>query len=556
MNVCKGKGVFGGIAIGKLRVHQKGELHINRVSISDPDKEWQRFSSAKNIAAVQLKQLYEQVIRDVGKTNAAIFQIHQMLLEDVNYISSIENIIRTQLLNAEYAINLTTENILFMFAAMDNAYIKARAADVQDISRRLITILTGGEEVTINSDEPVIILADDLSPSETATLDRDKVLALVTVHGSSYSHTAILARTLNIPLIVGTEITVDSEYDGKTAVADGNDGFVYIEPDDKILSEYQKFINTEELRKNELKSLKGKENITLDGIRIDIDANIFHVRDVASVIRNDAGGIGLFRSEFLFLEKDDFPSEDEQFEVYRTVAEVMGKDRYSVIRTLDIGADKQAEYFNIPHEENPAMGMRAIRFCLSNTDIFKTQLRAIFRAGKYGKLAVIYPMITSVEEIKRIKAISSEVRKELNDEGYELRYVEEGIMIETPAAALVSDLLAKEVDFFSIGTNDLSQYTLAADRQNYNIDEFYNPCHTAVLRMIKIVVDNAKKAGIRVGICGELAADINMTGLFLAMGVDELSVPPSSVLPVRKTVRETDISKISEKELSGLYNVC
>ena len=550
MIICRGKGVFKGIAIGKIRVFQKGELTINKVLIANADAEWKRFNEARKIAYNQLKILYDQVIREIGKNDAAIFQIHQMLLEDVNYISSIENIIRTEMVNSEYAISKTTDNIVFMFMAMDNAYIKARAADVQDISRRLITILLGADEIRINSDEPVIIIADDLSPSETVQLDRDKVLAFVTIHGSVNSHTAILARTMNIPSLIGTDIELNLDYNGKMAIVNGNDGTICIEPDRYMLEEHQVFLNDEEKRREELRNLRGRENITLDGIKIDVVANICHAKDVASVVRNDANGIGLFRSEFIFLEKDELPNEEEQFEIYSTVAKIMGKDKVFAIRTIDIGADKQMPSFKLPHEENPAMGLRAIRFYIKYPEVFRTQMRALLRASIYGKVAVIYPLITSMYEVLWIKNYVEKIKNELTEEGYEFDDIEQGIMIETPAAVMISDKLAKEVDFFSIGTNDLSQYTLAADRQNPSIDDYYDPYHIAVLRMIKIAVDNAKKNGIRAGICGELASDPELTGLFLALGVDELSVSPSSVLPVRKTIIETDVSKIKDSIFS------
>ncbi len=550
MTVCKGKGVFKGIAIGKLRVLQKGELTIKKENIANADAEWKRFNEAKVIAYNQLKVLHDQVIREIGKNDAAIFQIHQMLLEDVNYINSIENIIRNEKVNAEYAISKTTDNIVFMFMAMDNAYIKARAADVQDISRRLITILLGADEIRINSDEPVIIIADDLSPSETVQLDREKVLAFVTIHGSVNSHTAILARTMNIPSLIGTDIELNADYNGLMAIVNGNDGTICIDPDRFMLEEHQVFLNDEEQRREELRNLRGRENVTIDGIKIDVVANICHAKDVASVVRNDAGGIGLFRSEFLFLEKDALPSEEEQFEIYSTVAKVLGKEKQFAIRTLDIGADKQMPSFQLPHEENPAMGLRAIRFCIKYPEVFRTQMRAILRASIYGKLAVIYPLITSIYELQWIKNSVEKIKNELIEEGYEIADVDQGVMIETPAAVMISDKLAKEVDFFSIGTNDLSQYTLAADRQNPNVDDYYDPYHVAVLRMIKIAVDNAKKNGIRAGICGEIASDPELTGLFLALGVDELSVSPSSVLPVRKTIIETNVSEIKNNIFS------
>ncbi len=465
-----------------------------------------------------------------------------MMLDDDDYLNSIKNIIAEQGVNAEYAVGITADNFSEMFSSMDDAYMKERAADVKDISERIIRILTNSDAGKAMSNEPVIILADDLAPSETVQLDKNLVLSFVTVHGSTNSHTAILARTMNIPALIGVNIEISDELEGKMAVVDGFNGVIYIEPDEELLAKMQRRKSDELEKQRLLQELRGKENITKDGKEVLVYANIGNVKDLAYVLKNDAGGIGLFRSEFIYLESSTYPTEDEQFQIYKKAAETMAGKRV-IIRTLDIGADKQADYFNLDKEENPAMGLRAIRICLTRTDIFKTQLRAIYRASKYGKLAVMYPMITSVEEVKRIKAISAEVKAELDEENIPYNNIEEGIMIETPAAVMISDMLAKEVDFFSIGTNDLSQYTMAIDRQNPKLDDFFNPHHEAVLRMIEMVCKNAHKENVWVGICGELGADLELTERFLKMGVDELSVSPSYVLPLRNKIRNLDLSK-------------
>lgn len=542
MQIFHGKSVFGGIAIGKIKVYQKGKQQVKRVRIEDTKKERERYEEAKQEAVKQLKVLYNKAVKEVGEANAAIFEIHQMMLEDDDYNESVENIIHTQKVNAEYAVGMTSDNFSQMFSAMDDEYMRERAADVKDISERILSILNGSTNGSVDSDEPVIILADDLAPSETVQLDKDKILSFVTVHGSVNSHTAILARTMGIPALIGTEMPLDETVDGKLAVVDGIKGCVYVEPDEKTLAQMQERQKKEAEKKELLKQLKGKENITLDGKKIMLYANIGNIKDLAMVIKNDAGGIGLFRSEFIYLEKEDFPTEEEQFQIYKTVAQTMAGKRV-IIRTLDIGADKQCDYFKLAHEENPAMGVRAIRICLTRKDVFKTQLRALFRASAYGKIAIMYPMITSLWEIKRIQEIVSEVCKELDMQNIEYGNPEQGIMIETPAAVMVSDELAKHVDFFSIGTNDLTQYTLAVDRQNPELDMFYDAHHPAVLRMIKMVVENAHKAGIWAGICGELGADTELTRDFLKMGVDELSVSPGSILPLRKIILETDTQK-------------
>ncbi len=542
MQIFHGKSVFGGIAIGKIKVYQKGRQQVKRIRVEDTDREQERYEEAKQEAVRQLKGLYDKAVKEVGEANAAIFEIHQMMLEDDDYNESVENIIHTQKVNAEYAVGMTSDNFSQMFSAMDDEYMRERAADVKDISERILSILNGSANTGVDSDEPVIILADDLAPSETVQLDKDKILSFVTVHGSVNSHTAILARTMGIPALIGTEMPLDETVDGKMTVVDGIKGCIYVEPDEETLSQMQEKQKKEAEKKELLKQLKGKENITLDGKRIMLYANIGNIKDLAMVIKNDAGGIGLFRSEFIYLEKEDFPTEEEQFQIYRTVAETMAGKRV-IIRTLDIGADKQCDYFKLAHEENPAMGVRAIRICLTREDVFKTQLRALFRASAYGKIAIMYPMITSVWEVKRIQEIVSEVCAELDMQNIEYGNPEQGIMIETPAAVMVSDELAKHVDFFSIGTNDLTQYTLAVDRQNPKLDMFYDAHHPAVLRMIKMVVENAHQAGIWAGICGELGADTELTKDFLKMGVDELSVSPGSILPLRKIILETDTQK-------------
>lgn len=547
MEEYRGKSVFGGIAIGKICVYRKGEQQVKRVKTEDTEGEMQRYTQAKEEAVRQLKTLYEKAVKEVGEANAAIFEIHQMMLEDDDYNESVENIIRTQKVNAEYAVAATSDNFSQMFASMEDDYMRERAADVKDISERILAVLGGGAKSTVNTEEPVIILADDLAPSETVQLDKDKVLSFVTVHGSVNSHTAILARTMGIPALIGTQIPLDAQVDGKLAVVDGANGAVYVDPDPEILSEMQRRRQEEEEKKELLQQLKGKENITLDGKKVMLYANIGNIKDLATVIQNDAGGIGLFRSEFIYLEKEEYPTEEEQFKIYKTVAETMAGKRV-IIRTLDIGADKKCSYFEMDEEENPALGYRAIRICLTRPEIFKTQLRALFRAAVYGNLAVMYPMITSLWEIKRIKEIAEEVKAELKEQNMEFRVPEQGIMIETPAAVMVSADLAKEVDFFSIGTNDLTQYTLAVDRQNPKLDEFYDPHHPAVLSMIRMTVENAHRAGIWAGICGELGADLSLTKEFLAMGVDELSVSPGRILPIRKIVLETVVEEYKRKK--------
>ena len=548
MQVYNGKSVFGGIAIGKISVYQKGEQQVKRVKIADADAEMERYADAKDAAVEQLQKLYDKALKEVGEANAAIFEIHQMMLDDDDYNESVENIIRTQMVNAEYAVAATADNFAQMFASMDDDYMKERAADVKDISERLLAILHGTDSNKVDTNEPVIIVADDLAPSETVQLDKDMVLSFVTVHGSLNSHTAILARTMAIPALIGTEaLPLDASVDGKLGIVDGFNGKIYVDPDENILTE-MKAKQQEDLEKKQLlQTLKGKENITLDGQKVMLYANTGNIKDLATVIQNDAGGIGLFRSEFIYLEREDYPTEEEQFQIYKTVAETMAGKRV-IIRTLDIGADKQCDYFNMEHEENPALGYRAIRICLTRPEIFKTQLRALFRASAYGKLAIMYPMITSVKEVHRIKKIVEEVKAELTEQGIEFAIPEQGIMIETPAAAMVSDELAKEVDFFSVGTNDLTQYTLAIDRQNTKLDEFYDAHHPAVLRMIAMVAENAHKAGIWAGICGELGADTTLTQEFLAMGIDELSVSPGSILPIRKIVLETNVTDYKKRK--------
>lgn len=548
MQVYNGKSVFGGIAIGKISVYQKGEQQVKRVKIADADAEMERYADAKDAAVEQLQKLYDKALKEVGEANAAIFEIHQMMLDDDDYNESVENIIRTQMVNAEYAVAATADNFAQMFASMDDDYMKERAADVKDISERLLAILHGTDSNKVDTNEPVIIVADDLAPSETVQLDKDMVLSFVTVHGSLNSHTAILARTMAIPALIGTEaLPLDASVDGKLGIVDGFNGKIYVDPDENILTE-MKAKQQEDLEKKQLlQTLKGKENITLDGQKVMLYANIGNIKDLATVIQNDAGGIGLFRSEFIYLEREDYPTEEEQFQIYKTVAETMAGKRV-IIRTLDIGADKQCDYFNMEHEENPALGYRAIRICLTRPEIFKTQLRALFRASAYGKLAIMYPMITSVKEVHRIKEIVEEVKAELTEQGIEFAIPEQGIMIETPAAAMISDELAKEVDFFSVGTNDLTQYTLAIDRQNTKLDEFYDAHHPAVLRMIAMVAENAHKAGIWAGICGELGADTTLTQEFLAMGIDELSVSPGSILPIRKIVLETNVTDYKKRK--------
>ena len=542
MQVYNGKSVFGGIAIGKISVYQKKEQQVKRVKVEDPDQEMARYGKAKAEGIRQLQGLYDKALKEVGEANAAIFEVHQMMMEDDGYNESVENIVRSQGVNAEYAVATTGDNYAQMFSAMDDDYMRERAADVRDISERLLTILNGEDTGSVDADEPKIIVAEDLAPSETVQLDKDKVLSFVTVKGSLNSHTAILARTMAIPALVNTSMTLDSVMDGKLGIVYGASGTFYVDPDEKTLEEMKKRQEEDLSRKQLLQTLKGKDNVTLDGQKVMLYANIGNIKDLATVIQNDAGGIGLFRSEFIYLEKEDFPTEEEQFQIYRQVAQTMAGKRV-IIRTLDIGADKQCDYFHMEHEENPALGCRAIRICLTRPEIFKTQLRALFRASVFGRIAIMYPMITSVQEVRQIKKIVEEVKQELTSQGVEFGNPEQGIMIETPAAAIISDNLAKEVDFFSIGTNDLSQYTMAIDRQNPQLDPFFDPHHPAVLRMISMVVENAHKAGIWAGICGELGADQSLTKEFLAMGVDELSVSPGSILPLRKIILETNVGE-------------
>ena len=540
MQIYKGKSVFGGIAIGKISVYKKDEQLVKRVKIEDADAEMERYTAARNTAAAQLQKLYDKALKEVGEANAAIFEVHQMMLEDEDYNESVENIIRSQMVNAEYAVASTADNFAQMFEAMDDDYMRGRAADVRDISERVITVLAGGAGSGLDSDEPVIIAADDLAPSETVQLDKDKVLSFVTAHGSENSHTAILARTMGIPALIGTGIDLDETVDGKLGIVDGTNGVVYVDPDAELLEEMKKKQQEEQEKKRLLQTLKGKENITLDGQKVMLYANVGNIKDLGIALQNDAGGIGLFRSEFIYLGQDHYPTEEEQFQIYKTVAETMAGRRV-IIRTLDIGADKQCDYFELDKEDNPAMGLRAIRICLTRPEIFKTQLRALFRASVYGNINIMYPMIISVDEVRQIKAIVEEVKAELTEQGIEYGNPAQGIMIETPASVMMSRELAEEVDFFSIGTNDLTQYTLAIDRQNSKLDKFFDSHHPAVLRMIQMTVENAHKAGIWCGICGELGADQALTKDFLAMGVDELSVSPGSILPLRKIILETDV---------------
>lgn len=536
----QGKSVFNGIAIGKIQVFQKGESLVKRVKVSDAGQEVERFYQARETAKQQLQELYQKALREVGELNAAIFEVHQMMLDDLDYEESIVNMIKSQEVNAEYAVANTGDNFSKMFASMDDEYMQARSADVKDISNRVIGILQGKTLGGISGSEPVILLAEDLAPSETVQLDKSKVLSFVTRHGSTNSHTAILARTMNIPALIGIDYPED--VDGKTAIVDGNKGLLIIDPTVSILEAYKEQKEKEEEQKRLLLELKGKEDITLDGKKINLYANIGSVSDVASVLTNDAQGIGLFRSEFLYLEASDYPTEEEQFRAYRQVAETMAGKKV-IIRTLDIGADKQVEYFDLDKEENPAMGYRAIRICLDRKEIFRTQLRALYRASYYGNIAIMFPMIISLDEVLEIKKMVAQVKAELDQEAVLYKEVELGIMIETPAAVMISDELAKEVDFFSVGTNDLTQYTLAIDRQNEKLDAIYNPHHKAILRMLQMIVDNGHKEGCWVGICGELGADLSLTETFLKMGFDELSVSPSMILRVRDKIRNTKIEQ-------------
>lgn len=539
--ILEGKSVFGGIAIGKLSVYGKKDNQVKRTKINDTKAEVARFTSAREKAKEQLSVLYEKALKEVGEVNAMIFEVHKMMLDDLDYIESITNMIQSQEVNAEFATATTGDNFAGMFSAMEDEYMRERAADVRDISNRVISVLQGAAEGKDLGEEPVILLAEDLAPSETVQLDKSKVLSFVTRKGSTNSHTAILARTMNIPALIGVDLEKSEEMDGRLGIVDGYKGILYVEPDEETLSKYQKLKEEDEQKKRLLQELKGKENITLDGKKINLYANIGSAADVANVLANDAGGIGLFRSEFLFLESEDFPTEETQFTAYKTVAENMAGKKV-IIRTLDIGADKQVDYFGLEKEENPAMGYRAIRICLDRKEIFKTQLRAIYRASYYGTISIMFPMIISVQEVKEIKEVITQVKAELDQENLPYKDVEIGIMIETPAAVMISDLLAKEVDFFSIGTNDLTQYTLAIDRQNPKLDNIYDSHHEAVLRMLKMVVENGHKEGCWVGICGELGADTTLTETFLRMGFDELSVTPSMILRVRDKIRSVDLS--------------
>lgn len=537
MQCFQGKSVYKGIVMGPVAVLKKNDYQVKRARIEDPEAEVKRVKEAVEVSKKQLGRLYDKAVREVGEASAAIFEVHQMMLEDEDYLESMENMIRTELVNAEYAAAATGDNFAEMFAAMDDEYMKARSADVKDISERLVRNLSGEGDNDLSSMEPSIIVADDLSPSETVQMDKEKILAFVTVHGSTNSHTAILARMMNIPALIGVPMDLNGLKTGMTAVVDGFSGQVIFEPEEDVQKETEKRMQEEAEKQKLLEELKGKENITLDGRKINIYANIGSVGDLGYVMENDAGGIGLFRSEFLYLGRNDFPTEEEQFQAYKQAVQTMAGKKV-IIRTLDIGADKQVEYFNLGKEENPALGYRAIRICLKQPEIFKAQLRALFRAAVYGNLSVMYPMITSTEEVEKIYAIVAEVEEELKKQEVQYKIPEQGIMIETPAAVMISDRLAEMVDFFSIGTNDLTQYTLAIDRQNEQLDDFYNPHHEAVLRMIRMVVENAHKCGKWAGICGELGADLTLTEQFVRMGVDELSVAPSMILKLRKIVRE------------------
>ena len=537
MQSFQGKSVYKGIVMGPVVVLKKNDYQVKRSRIEDADAETSRVQEAVKRSQEQLQKLYDKALKEVGEASAAIFEVHQMMLEDEDYLEAIQNMIQTEMVNAEYAVAVTGDNFSQMFASMDDDYMKARAADIKDISERLVRNLSGQEDADLSDIDPSVIVADDLSPSETVQMDKEKILAFVTVHGSTNSHTAILARMMNIPALIGVPLALDELKNGTTAVVDGFTGQVTFEPDEETQAATLKRVQEEKEKLSLLQELKGKENITLDGKKINIYANIGSVGDIGYVLENDAGGIGLFRSEFLYLGRNDFPTEEEQFQAYKQVVQTMAGKKV-IIRTLDIGADKQVDYFNLGNEENPALGYRAIRICLKQPDIFKTQLRALFRAAVYGNLSIMYPMITSVEEVEKIYEIVKEVEIELKAQEIQYRIPEQGIMIETPAAVMISDRLAEMVDFFSIGTNDLTQYTLAIDRQNEKLDDFYNPHHEAVLRMIQMVVDNAHKCGKWAGICGELGADLTLTEKFVRMGLDELSVAPSMILKLRKIVRE------------------
>ncbi len=535
-----GKSVTSGVAIGKLVIFRKDDSLVKRTRVEDPEAEVNRFQEAKAKAMDQLKNLYDKALKEVGEANAAIFDVHQMLLDDLDYNDSIVNIIRTQKVNAEYAVATTGDNFATMFSEMEDDYMRARSADMKDISNRVVTVLQGKSDGMVSASEPFILLADDLAPSETVQLDKNLVLSFVTKGGSTNSHTAILARNMNIPAVIGVDFPEDC--DGKKAIVDAYNSKLIIDPDTEEIEKFKKIQEQDAEKIRLLQELKGKENVTLDGKKINVYANIGGVGDVADVLKNDAGGIGLFRSEFLYLGTDDYPTEEQQFQAYRTVAETMAGKKV-IIRTLDIGADKQVDYFKLDKEENPAMGYRAIRICLDRPDIFKTQLRAIFRASYYGTISIMYPMIISVDEVHKIKEIVKTVKAELDQQGIPYGDVEEGIMVETPAAVMMSEELAKEVDFFSIGTNDLTQYTLAIDRQNAKLDSINDSHHPAVLREIEMTIKNGHKGGAWVGICGELGADTTLTETFLKMGVDELSVSPSKILQVRNVIRKIDLTK-------------
>lgn len=535
MEEYTGKSVFKGIAIGKISVYHKNQKQVKRIRITDTASEIKRYKEAVEKAKEQLAKLYDKALVEVGEANAAIFEIHRMMLEDEDYTDSVINIIETQNVNAEYAVAATGDNFAGIFSATDDEYMQGRAADVKDISERLLSVLGGDKGDIPAAGEPVIIVAEELAPSETVQMDKDNVLSFVTTQGSLNSHTAILARTMGIPALVGTDMLIDESIDGKLGIVDGNTGKFYVSPEELLLEEMRKKQQEEKRQRDLLVSLRGRDAITKSGKKIKLYANIGNIKDLALVLQNDADGIGLFRSEFIYLERNDYPTEEEQLQIYRTVVEAMA-GRQVIIRTLDIGADKTCEYFNLEHEENPALGYRAIRICLTRQKIFKTQLRALYRAAAYGNLAIMYPMITSMWEIDEIKKIEKEVIAELKEQGIAYKTPSTGIMIETPAAVMESEELARRVDFFSIGTNDLTQYTLAVDRQNPNLDMFYDPHHPAILKMIKMVVENAHKAGIWVGICGELGADLSLTGDFVDMGIDELSVSPGYILPVKKNI--------------------
>lgn len=541
MESYKGKSVYKGIVMGPVRVLSGSDLQVKRTRVEDSEQEIKRIEAAIDSAQEQLRVLYEKAVKEVGEASAAIFEVHEMMLEDDDYLDAIHNMVVTEKVNAEYAVAVTGDNFSQMFANMDDDYMKARAADIKDISNRVVRNLAGCADTDLDASIPSVIVADDLSPSETVQMDKDKILAFVTVHGSTNSHTAILARMMNIPALIGVPLNLDNMQTGMTAIVDGFSGEVIFDPDEELVAQTRKKIAEEEEKFQLLQTLKGKESITRDGRKINLYANIGSVGDMAYVLENDAGGIGLFRSEFLYLGRNDYPTEEEQFQAYKQVLQTMAGKKV-IIRTLDIGADKQVDYFNLGKEDNPALGYRAIRICLKQPEIFRVQLRALLRAAVFGNLSIMYPMITSVEEVQQIYAIVKDVQEELESDQIPYKVPEQGIMIETPAAVMISDELAELVDFFSIGTNDLTQYTLAIDRQNERLDDFYNPHHKAILKMIQMVVDNAHKCGKWAGICGELGADLELTEAFVRMGVDELSVAPAMVLKVRKVIRELDTS--------------